>query len=175
MSVQRELNLIDPSDVERELEQRHRDALLDVIMSWASLDGALGMMLARIARITPVEAATLVEKMPATALFAEMRRIMLRSPAAHAVEAARTLKKHKKSYERIAPIRNMIAHSHCAGYWRKYPDYVVFMTFQKVGDDALAVDAVNIHGMNRAALWARAMRELAQQIANVPYEGEAGR
>jgi hypothetical protein len=172
MSFDRELGLIDPDDVEDELEQRHRDAMLDVILAWGSLDGALGMMLARIVGITPVEAAELVEKMPATARLAEMRRIMLKSTAPHAADAARTLKKHKKSYEALAPVRNMIAHSHCVGYWRKHPDYVVFLTFQKVGPDALAVDGLNVHGMHHATRWARAMRKLAHEISNVPYPTE---
>jgi len=172
LSVERELGLIQPEDVEHELEQRHRDAMLEVILSWASLEGALGMMLARIVGITPVQAAELVEKMPAAARFVEMRRIMLESTAPHALEAAQKLKKHKKSYEALAPVRNMIAHSHCVGYWRPHPDFVVFMTFKKVGPDALAVDGLNVHAMNHATRWARAMRQLAQEISDVPYAHE---
>jgi len=144
--------------------------MLDLILAWASLDGALGMMLARVLGVSLVEGAELVEDMPATARFAEMRRMMLKS--GDGADAARMLKKHKKMYEQLSPMRNMIAHSHCAGFWKKHPDYVVFLTFQKAGPDALAVDGIHLQGMHRASIWANAMRELAFEIANVPYGGE---
>lgn len=168
MPKERELNLIDPDDVEEVLEQRHRDAMLDLILAWASLDGALGMMLARVLRIPTTQAAELVERMPASARFAEMRKMMLQSNIGK--EAAHSLKKHKKAYEKLTPIRNMIAHSHCAGIWKKHPDYVVFLTFKKVGEDALAVDGLSVHGILQATAWAKAMRRVAYDISQVPYE-----
>jgi len=167
MPDRRELDLIDPEDV-KQLQQRHRDAMLDLILAWGSLDGALGMMLARVMGIPMVEGAELVSGMPATARFAHMRRLLLKS--ATGADAAAMLKKHKKSYEQLAPMRNMIAHSHCAGFWTKYPDYVVFLTYQKVGDDALAVDGMHIGGMQRATAWAHTMRKLAFEVSNVPYD-----
>jgi hypothetical protein len=39
---------IDPNDIDPDLEQRHRDAMLDLVLAWGTLDGALGMALARL-------------------------------------------------------------------------------------------------------------------------------
>jgi hypothetical protein len=40
-------------DIVRELEQRHRDAMLDLVLAWGELDGALGMLLS-VASGTPM-------------------------------------------------------------------------------------------------------------------------
>jgi len=37
--------VIDPNDIMLDFEQRHRDAMLDLVLAWGSLDGALGMLL----------------------------------------------------------------------------------------------------------------------------------
>lgn len=171
MSGADEIGQFQPEEIEDDLQPRHREAMLDLVLAWASLDGALGMMLARVVGVSLVEGAELFEKMPATARFAEMRRMMLRSGTG--VEAARLLKKHKKEYERLCPIRNMIAHSHCAGWWSKRPDYVVFLTYRKEGSNALAVDCVNLHGMRRATAWAVAMKKVAFGISNAPYDDDS--
>lgn len=159
--------MIEPEDIECELEQRHRDAMLDLVLAWGSLDGALGMMLSRTIGIPLIDGAELIGKMPASARFAQMRKLMLANPGG--AEAARTLKKHKRSYERYSTPRNFVAHSHCAGVWTKDRDYVVFATFEKVEPDGLAVDAVPLDEMKRATAWGRAMAKVALAIADVPY------
>jgi hypothetical protein len=37
-----------PAEITHDLEQRHRDAMLDLVLAWGSLDGALGMLLASV-------------------------------------------------------------------------------------------------------------------------------
>jgi len=160
--------MIQPHDIELELEPRHREVMLDLILAWGSLDGGLGMMLARVLGIPMVDGAEFIAKMPASARFAEMRRLMLKAPDGG--EAARMLKKHKKSYERYSQFRNFIAHSHCAGIWTKDRDYVVFATYERVNADGLAIDAVPLDEMRRATVWGRAMCRVALAIADVAYE-----
>jgi hypothetical protein len=162
--------IIEPDDVELELEQQHRETMLDLILAWASLDGALGMMLARAIGIPMADGAELLAKVPASARFAEMRRLMLNPPGSP--QAATILKKHKKTYEKYSRVRNLIAHSHCAGIWKKDREFVVFATFEKVGDDNLAIDAVPLQEMKRATVWGYAMRDVALKIADVPYASE---
>lgn len=82
------------------------------------------------------------------------------------------LKKHKKSYERFSKARNLIAHSHCAGIWMRDREYVVFATYEKVGADSLATDALPLEEMHRAAVWGRGMCRAALAIAKVPYEDD---
>ena len=36
---------IDPNDITPDLEQRHRDAMLDLVLAWGALEGALGVLL----------------------------------------------------------------------------------------------------------------------------------
>ena len=50
---------IDPSEIEPDLERRHRDAMLDLVLAWGELDGALGMFLSRVLGVPLVEGAEL--------------------------------------------------------------------------------------------------------------------
>ena len=83
-------------------------------------------------------------------------------------DAAHTVKKHKKDYELHSFPRNRIAHSHCVGVWTQDRNFIVFAAFEKVGDNALALDAIPIQVMQRATKWGRAMTSLALKIADAP-------
>ena len=58
---------IDPDDITPDLEQRHRDAMLDLVLAWGSLDGALGMLLSRVLGVPLDQGAKLIGKLPNSA------------------------------------------------------------------------------------------------------------
>lgn len=158
----------DPEDINSTLEQRHRDIMLDLVLTWASLDGALGMMLTRSLGISLPAGAHEVGRLSSSNKFEELREQMLQSPDGQ--ETAALIRRHKKQYERHSKVRNQITHAHCAGFWTVDPEYVVFLKFERAGEEDLAVDRVPLDAMLSAIRWGRAMREVALKIAGAPYK-----
>lgn len=101
---------IDVNRVRVELEQRHRDAMLDLVLAWGSLDGAFGALLSSLLGVPLAEGAEQIGKFSSSGKLAAIIKIVRN--AAGGVNAARILKRHKKTYERYSFARNRIAHSH---------------------------------------------------------------
>jgi hypothetical protein len=156
---------IDPNDVTPDPEPRHREAMLELVLAWGSLDGALGMLLSCARGLPFHEGAEQFGLMPASAKLAEIYRV-LRDATGDSI-AAKKLKKYKKDYERLSVIRNRIAHAHCVGIWNRDREYAVFTVFEKFGDNQLVVEGIPIEQMTFAAAWARELRTLVLKIVDV--------
>ncbi len=155
---------IDPDDITPNLEQRHRDALLDLVLAWGSLDGALGILLSCVRGLPLDQGAELIGRRPSSAKLAEVCKVLRNAPGG--ADAARIMKKHKKNYELHSRPRNRIAHSRCLGVWTQDRNCIVFAIFEKVANNVLALEAIPIHEMQRATRWGRAMRDLALKLAD---------
>jgi hypothetical protein len=147
----------DYAEVDENLEQRHRDAMLDVVLSWASLDGALGMLLSGVRGLSLYDGAAVVGSMPASAILAEVhkaiRTAMVRAdPNEHDtfVRVANAIRRYKKKYENFSVIRNRITHAYCKGVWTVDRNFVVFMILQQHGSSDLAIECVHIENMEMA-------------------------
>ncbi len=160
---------IDPNDITPDLEQRHRDAMLDLVLAWGELDGALGILLSGVRELPLVQGAELVGRRPNSAKLEEICKVLRNAPGG--ADAARIVEKHKKHYELHARPRNRIAHSHCRGVWTQDRNFIVFMTFEKVADNELAVDLIPIQEMQRATRWGRAMTAAVKKIVDTPPAG----
>ncbi len=160
---------IDPDDITPDLEQRHRDAMLDLVLAWGSLDGALGILLSCVRGLPLDQGAELIGRRPNSAKLAEVCKVLRNAPGG--ADAARTMKKHKKNYELHSRPRNRIAHSRCAGVWTRDRDFIVFAPFEKVEHNALAVDAVPIQEMKRATECGLALAAWALKIVDTPHDG----
>jgi uncharacterized protein YicC (UPF0701 family) len=147
-----------------DLEDRHRQPMLDVVMAWATIDGALGMLLAKVLAMRPAEGAELVEGLSTGLKFQEIAA-MLRKVEGGQYAAAK-LRRYKKRYERLSSSRNHIAHSHCPGCLTAEPDFVVFQKFERVGQDELAAYLVPVHEIQRAAKWGRALAQLIYRLVD---------
>ena len=156
---------IDPDDIMPELEQRHCDAMLDLVLAWGSLDGALGVLLSCVQGLPLDQGAELIGKLPSLAKLAKVCKVLRKAPGG--ADAARILKKHNKNYELHSRPRNRIAHSHCVGVWTRDRDFIVFAAFEKVADNELALYAIPIEEMQRATRWGRTMRHMALKLADV--------
>ncbi len=155
---------IDPGEIKPDLERRHRDVMLDLVLTWGELDGALGMFLSRVLEVSLYEGAELIGRMCGSAKLAEVVKIIRAAP--NGTDAARKLKRHKKNYERYSVPRNRIAHSKYVGIWTHDRDFIVFAVFEKVDDNLLAVEAIPVQEMQRAIRWGKAMTALALKIAD---------
>ena len=154
---------IDPNDIAPDLEQRHRDAMLDLVLAWGSLDGALGVLLSDVLGVPLDQGAELIGGRPSSGKLAEVVKFLRNAPGG--AEPARIMKKYKKQYERHAGTRNFIAHSDCKGVWTLDRNYIVFMKFEKVETNELAIYAISIEEMQRATRWGRRMKATAMKLA----------
>ena len=155
---------IDPNDV-LPLEQRHRDAMLDLVLVWGALDGALGMLLSSVRGVPLDEGAEEFSTLRSSAKLHQVCVALRESPKGE--EAARMLRKHKKQLERRSQPRNRIAHSNCRGVWAVDPEYVVFLPFERFADGELTCEAIPIEEMERSTRWGRAMTDVALKIEGV--------
>ena len=156
---------IDPNDIAPDLEPRHRDAMLDLVLAWGSLDGALGVLLSRARGVPLHEGAQQIGKLNNAAKLKKVRKILQDAPGG--ADAARIIKKkYEANYQVHSFPRNRIAHSRCAGIWTRDRDFIVFQTFERVGDNELALDAIPIEAMQRATEWGLAMTDVALRLAD---------
>jgi hypothetical protein len=154
---------IDPDDI-GPLEQRHRDAMLDLVLAWGSLDGALGVLLSRARGVPLHEGAQQIRKLNNPAKLTEVRKILRDAPGG--ADAARIMEKHEENYELHSFPRNRIAHSHCAGVSTRDRDVILFLTFAKAGDNELALNRIPIEVMKLATSWGQGMTDLALKLAD---------
>ena len=152
---------IDPNDIEP-LEQRHRDVMLDLILVWGALDGALGILLSSVRGMPLDVGAREFSTVRSSAKLQMVCQALGNVPGG--AEAARILRKHKKQLERHARPRNRIAHSNCKGVWTMDPDFVVFLPFERFADGELVCEAIPIQEMQRAFRWGRGMTDLALKL-----------
>jgi hypothetical protein len=110
------------------------------------------------------EGAQQIGKLPNPAKLTEVRNVLQNAPGG--ADAARIMEKHEKAYEVHSFPRNRIAHSRCAGIWTRDRDIIVFLTFETVGDNELALDRIPIEVMKRATRWGRAMTDMALKLAD---------
>tara|TARA_R110002124_G_scaffold270245_1_gene438642 strand:- start:605 stop:1165 length:561 start_codon:yes stop_codon:yes gene_type:complete len=146
------------------LKPIHREAMLDLVLVWGTLDGALAMLLAHLMEVPYHEAADTIGKQSGSGKLAEMIRLIRQLNSAE--KATKFLKKHKKLYERHSKPRNKIAHGHCAGYLLADENFVVFALFERTGEDGLTVDAVPIEEMERATKWGEAFKTFILDMLN---------
>ena len=144
------------------LEQRHRDVMLDLVLAWGALDGALGMLLSSVKGVPLDEGAMEFSALRSSAKLHQVCQALRDAP--NGAEAARILKKHKRRLERHSQPRNRIAHSNCGGVWAVDPEYIVFLPFKKFAEGELTCEAIPIQEMERASRWGRAMTNLALKI-----------
>jgi hypothetical protein len=154
----------DLDELDRDLEQRHRDVMLELVLAWGTLDGALGMLISGIRGLPFHEGAEQIGAMPASAEFAEFSKAMR---WAGFPETASTIKRYKKVYEAFSVIRNRIAHSHCLGIWTVDRDFIVFALFQKIGNNQLAIQSIPIQNMQKAIAFGTDMNAKVMEVVKV--------
>lgn len=155
------------SQVDQTLDEATRSVMLDLVLVWASLDGAIGMMLSKAIGSSPLEGAELVDRIPTNERFRELQKALRLTPGGAA--AATKIKKYKRQYERFSKIRDMIVHSHCAGRAKADPTWVVFLKFERVGDAEMACDAVDVAEFRRATIWGKELHALAMRVTASDY------
>ncbi|MAZ33439.1 MAG: hypothetical protein CMO06_09870 [Thalassospira sp.] len=172
-SIEQRLSSLTEDDIVEELQQHHRDALLDLVLVWGGLDGALGILLADVVGLPLATAAEMIGTMPSWKKFNELIKLIGTYPNSEA--AVQKLKKLKKNYEKYSVIRNQIAHSKCLGYYKHDPQYVLFAKFEKTANDQLALDCVPLQEFATATRWGQKMHDFTMEISSLLNENNSNK
>ena len=95
------------------LEGRHRDAMLDLILAWGVLDGALGMLLSAAQGLSLDQGAEKFGRSTNPDKLRKLCRWLRELPSGG--DTANKLETHRTLYERYSEPRNCIAHAKCVG------------------------------------------------------------
>jgi hypothetical protein len=141
-------NLI--NDVDAEVPQSVREQMLDLVLAWAELDGAISMMASAMFGLNPTTGSLLMGKMRANE---KLEKVVRLHKAFEQSEGARAFKKFKTEYEKLSRSRNLIAHSKCIGVVRTDPSSLLFATFE--AEKQLAIDQVSMGAIKSEIIWAK--------------------
>lgn len=154
----------DMADLDRDgLSQAAKDAMLDLILAWAHVDGALSLWVGFKFGVRADKAAILLGRSDAQSKLLKLQRLYALEGADQVVAQIRAI---RKSYEKQVAPRNIVAHASCRGCLRSEPDRIVFAAYEAVKLGELAIDAVPIEVMERSTRWAHLLAQRVEQITN---------
>ncbi|MBN7784292.1 hypothetical protein JYP51_05135 [Ponticoccus gilvus] len=116
------------------LELSHRQVLLDLVLTWASIDVSIGYLAsAFLPNTEPAVVARILGKRRASAKLREIQKLVQHVSTDASVESLeRFLKKSKKNLERHGEARDHLAHSLLIGWSENNPDFLAFLKFEAV-------------------------------------------
>ena len=153
----------DPADLDPVLSDEMRLVFIDVIMRWASVDGTVSRLFASFHGLDDITHADEISAHPTTLKLREIKTTAARSNARLATDIG----KLKKKYERFSPVRNPIAHCHCAGVMRSDPDRAVFLQYASQGSGGLLVNAIHIDEFRETIRFGQHLRDEVERIDRI--------
>ena len=157
------LDEINSGEYGNPLKQFHRDAKLDLVLAWGSLDGALTMLVSAFTGEDFQDAASRLLKVKGTVKILEIARILQEHEQDSQI--AKNFKRLKKRYEKHSKPRNRIAHGHCAGYLLGDEQYLVFAVAEPEGVDRMVVEAIPVEEIIAATEYGQTLTDFAAQTA----------
>jgi len=153
------------------LKQFHREAMLDLVLAWGSLDGALTMLVSAFTDEDLNNAASRLSKVKGTAKLLEIARILEENEQDSQI--AKNFRRLKKRYEKHSKPRNRIAHAHCAGYLLGDEQYLVFAVAEPDGVDRMVVEAIPVEEIIAATEYGQTLTAFASQTAEKLWSARA--
>ena len=153
----------DLADLDPLVSDEMRLVFIDVIMRWASVDGAVSQLFASFHGLDDVTHADDISAHPTSAKLLAIKR----QAALSNKPLAAGIGKLKKQYERFAPVRNQIAHSHCAGVMRLDPNRAVFLQYASQGTGGLLVNAIHINEFRETIRFGGHLRDEVERIDRI--------
>ena len=150
-------------DINLDLPSHIRKVMLDLVLAWVELDGAISMMASAIFGLNPTTGSILVGKMRVSE---KLERVVRLHKAYGVSDSAKTVKRIKADYERLARARNLVARSKCAGVLRSDPNSVMFVTFEAPKHGELALDRLTHDDMRTGITWAKRLTARCLQIVD---------
>lgn len=159
---QRDLSSFDSAKIDRQgLRRKHRLAMIDCILAWASFDSQFRAMITAVEQRPLDEGARDYGRLPTSVGWTKLRQALRdRGATPEVLERINVL---RKGFDHHVQPRNFIAHAGCIGTWREDADYIVFAPFEATGD-GMTILRVPLEEIERSTRWAKAAGELADRI-----------
>lgn len=143
------------ADLQREIPQVVRDAMLDLVLAWASLDMATAFFLASLSGLDPDLGA---EKYGRKEIADKFKRTSKLLDEAGEHDRSAEIKKIAEAYPSKALYRRRIAHARCAGVRKSDPEKLVFLPYEREGAPGnLAIEIFDVSLLIDARNWADAV------------------
>ena len=153
----------DPDDLDRALTLAAREAMLGLILRWASLEGSVSQLFAAAFNLTDERYADRITDDKMSVKLRELQKEFRSS----APELAATLGKLKKQADKYAKVRDTIAHCHCAGMSKSEPDRLIFLRYRShPHGKGLIVDAMPLETFQEATRFAEHLRGVVDRLAD---------
>ncbi|UYV37389.1 hypothetical protein N4R57_21005 [Rhodobacteraceae bacterium D3-12] len=153
------------------LKQFHRDAMLDLILAWGSLDGALTILVSAFTGEELHNAASRLLKLKGSDKLLEIARTLEENEQYSQI--AKNFKRLKKRYEKHSKPRNRIAHGHCAGYLLGDEQYLVFAVAESEGVDRMVAEGIPVEKIIAATEYGQKLTVFASQTAEKLWAARA--
>lgn len=153
------------------LKQFHRDAMLDLVLAWGSLDGALTMLVSAFTGEDLHNTASRLLKVKGTTKLLEIARILEENEQDS--QMAKNFKRLKKRYDKHSKPRNRIAHGHCAGYLLGDEQYLVFAVAEPEGVDQMVAEAIPVEEIIAATEYGQTLTAFASRTAEKLWASRA--
>ncbi len=150
----------DTDDLDRVLTTEARELMLDLVLRWASLDGAVSQLYAS---LLDRDDETHADEISDMKMSVKLRTIEL-TLRKGAPALSRTIAKLKKQAERYGKLRDTIAHCHCAGMRKSAPGIIVFLRYRRHASGGLIVDAIPIEHIDEAKRFAEHLRGVVSTL-----------
>jgi hypothetical protein len=161
----------DMEDLNRDfLSPEARDAMLELILAWAYLEGSLGLWIGTKFDIPADKAAILLGRTDAKGKLHKLQKLY--SIEGHD-KIAKAIRKNADSLEKQARARNTLAHAGCLGSLHSNPDRIVFAAYEAHGLGQLSIEVVPLSAMKASAQWARRYSETVHGIIQAIERDEA--
>ncbi|MBR0551733.1 hypothetical protein [Stakelama marina] len=146
------------------LSDRARDAMLDLVLAWAHLDGALSMWVGARFGIAAHKNAILLGRSDGKSKLLKLQNLYRLDGE---MEVVREIKKIRRAYEQQVGPRNTVAHASCRGSLKSDPEMIVFATYEATAVGELAVDTIPIAKMVLSTKWAHRLSVQVHRISDM--------
>jgi hypothetical protein len=136
-----------------DLTPKARETMLDLVLAWGELDGAISILVAASFGLDPTRGAILLGRASAPEKLLRLKRLYQALGDATTAKAVGDL---RGEYEQHSAGRNLVAHSKCLGVRASDPDRIIFASFEVTEATQLAIDDASIPAMLNAVAWAKA-------------------
>jgi hypothetical protein len=141
----------------RQLDDWHRGAMLELVLTWGSLDVSLGYFASHFfpAAATTQIAEVLGKRRASAKLHQIVQLLRSVSGAKSSQDLRKALKGAKRDLEQHSKTRDLIAHAKCIGCREDDPEWIGFLKFERVSEDELAMYQVPITEIRGATAWGK--------------------
>ncbi len=152
----------DLDDLNRDfLSADAKESMLEHILAWAYLDGALALWVGAKFDIPADKCAILLGR---TDGKGKLRKLQKLYELQGHKDVAAEFRKSGKIYESQVASRNTLAHAGCWGSLRSNPDRIVFAAYEVHALGQLAVEVIPLSIMRESAEWARLYAAQVEKI-----------